>query len=89
MIIGQAIPTNDEWKKTKYKYMLEILRQKVIASPKYKEFLLSTLTKIYIENTCHPYWGRGKNNCGKNMLGALHAKIRSEVVLSTKKLDEF
>ena len=79
MRLGQSIKTTKNWKITKAKYMLEILRAKLISSKTYRDFLLSTGSSLLVEDTGHFFGGKGKNNKGKNMMGVLHTIICSEL----------
>ena len=71
--------TPKNWKTTKARYMLEILRAKLHSNNTYRDFLLSMGSSLLIEDTGHNYWGKGKNNTGKNMMGVLHTILRSEL----------
>jgi len=77
MKIGGLIIGNPIWQDKKRDCMREILKFKLIDCETYRAALKESKDSVLIENTNHPFWGRGKSNLGKNNLGALHCEIRS------------
>ncbi len=65
MRIGQNIRTTDAWKRVKAQLMLEILIAKSKVYYNFRDNLTQSYPAILVENTCHPYWGKGKHNSGK------------------------
>ena len=83
MSIAKQIKPNQEWQTTKRYIMEEVLQAKAAQCNAYKDYLLLTERKSYIEDTAHLTWGRGKpNKPGNNLLGLLHEKIRGEVFVN-------
>ena len=80
MLIGNAIVTNSSWHTQKVQLMLSLLKKKKAADSNYRKCLIESWPAILVEDTCHNFWGRGKNNKGKNMLGVLHMVIRDELI---------
>ena len=79
MQLGQQIATSDKWKQNKILLMREILVAKFINCREYREFLDRSGSRLLIENTHHPFWGKGRNSDGSNNLGVLHCDIRSKL----------
>jgi ribA/ribD-fused uncharacterized protein len=70
---------NPNWSKIKVDRMYEILKVK-FSNPELKLKLLNTGNSIIIENSkSDSFWGIGKKEKGKNILGKLLMKIRSEI----------
>ena len=82
MFKGQQIVTTVKWKQIKWKFMLQILREKLKVSPEYMDFLLSSRHDVLVENTTNEYWGKGSEGRGRNMLGVLHTLLRGELFYS-------
>ena len=89
MYLGKSIKTNDSWKTQKAGLMTELVCLKKDTSKEYRDYLLSTTTAILVENTSHPYWGKGFNDKGLNILGVIHTEIRESLFrkLKTCKVD--
>jgi ribA/ribD-fused uncharacterized protein len=80
MSIGSNINKSQEWHGLKEMVMEEILQAKLKSCPEYREFLQTHKTSKLVENTEHPFWGRGTYaEEGQNKLGKLHMKLRSSV----------
>jgi len=80
MKIGRTIDTNSDWKKNKKDFMREILKFKLINSPRYREALIQSEDKPIVEDTTNEFWGRGKRNTGLNTLGQLHCELRLALI---------
>lgn len=79
--LGQSrkVPLRADWEKVKEAIMYHALTLK-FAKPKLKERLLGTGTRILIENSPYDtYWGIGRYHEGKNRLGELLMRLRSEL----------
>ena len=72
----------DDWDIKKVACMEAILRLKLKQFPELKYRLVETGTLRLVEDSDHPFWGRGPdpNRKGKNMLGKLWMKLRRELV---------
>ena len=80
-VISEAHITevSQEWHFVKVDYMEEILRAKIHQHKKVKSLLLETKGKDIIENSpTDMFWGIGTGE-GKNELGKLWMKLRSEL----------
>lgn len=84
LCIGQSIPTGKRWQINKYRVMTEIVLKKCDKSKSYRDYLMSSTTATLVENTSHPYWGRGRHNTGKNILGVIHSEIRESLLRQRK-----
>lgn len=72
------------WDDVKVNVMLDILRAKLKQHDYVREKLLATGERELIEDSWRDdYWGWGPNRDGKNMLGKLWMRVRSEQRLST------
>ena len=68
-----------DWHTVKVSYMEEILRAKIAQHEKVKSLLMETGTKEIIENSpTDAFWGIGSGD-GRNELGKLWMKLRSEL----------
>ena len=76
MQVGRMVPTSNHWDSNKNKLMLDLLQEKFLVSQTYRKAVLDSFPKLLVEDTNHPYWGRGKKNDGLNWMGTLHLKIR-------------
>lgn len=64
----------------KNKVMLKVLREKFKQHEILRQLLLSTENKLLVEHTEKDnYWGDAGDGSGKNMLGKLLMKVRSEI----------
>ena len=79
MTIGKTIKTGSYWNNNKADFMRFACAEKAKVSREYRDALLATTNQILVENTCHPFWGRGKDNKGENNLGVIHCEIRDEL----------
>jgi len=70
----------EDWEEVKDGIMLDALRLKFTQHSELKELLLSTGDEEIIEDSpIDSYWGCGSDGEGKNMLGKLLMKLRSEL----------
>lgn len=64
----------------KNRIMYRVIKEKINQHPKIKDILLNTENSVIREASPYDfYWGMGKNNTGKNMLGNIFMKIRDEL----------
>lgn len=76
----RSVPIRSDWDDVKVKGMLRILRLKAFQHESVVDCLKSTGTALLVEKSPTDYfWGCGKDNSGKNMLGRLWMQVRSEV----------
>ena len=83
MYIGRSITTDKTWKVKKYRIMTQVILLKSAKSKVYRDYLASSTNSVLVEDTTHQYWGRGKDNTGKNILGMIHAEIREGILNKT------
>lgn len=77
---SRFIHIRNDWNIFKDRVMYYAVKEKINQHPKIKDILLNTGNSIIREaNPCNFYWGMGKNNTGKNMLGNIFMKIRDEL----------
>lgn len=71
---------NPQWEQIKDDIMRVALKAKAEQHPDFREALLSTGNMILIENSpTDYYWGCGRDNTGKNMLGKLLMELRESL----------
>jgi len=76
----RSLPLRKDWEEVKNEIMYEALTAKFSQSKELKSILLATGNAILIEDSPKDYyWGCGKDNTGKNMLGRLLMKIRKQM----------
>lgn len=90
-VLGRNVDLRPDWEQVKDMIMLELLREK-FSIPEMKEKLLATGNAILIEgNTWHDqYWGdcvcqNHQSIPGKNMLGQLLMRVRTELQVGGEK----
>lgn len=72
------------WDSKKILVMENIIRAKALAHPYVREKLLETGNREIVEDSpVDSFWGRGPNSTGRNELGKIWMKIRSELILLT------
>lgn len=77
---NRKYPIRQDWESVKDEVMMTALRAKFTQHPKLGELLLSTGDEELIEDTTYDYyWGWGTNRNGKNMLGKLLVRLRTEL----------
>jgi predicted NAD-dependent protein-ADP-ribosyltransferase YbiA (DUF1768 family) len=76
----QDISPRHDWDAVRLSIMKKGLQAKFGQNDALKTLLLDTGTKHIVENSPRDdYWGIGKNNTGKNMLGKLLMEVRDEL----------
>lgn len=76
----RKVKIRQKWDNMKDNIMYEALVAKFTLHEDLKEILLDTGEKLLIEHTENDdYWGDGGNGKGKNKLGKLLMKVRSEL----------
>lgn len=69
-----------KWHESKVSIMEEILNAKVNQHEKVKRVLLETGNRIIIENSpTDSFWGIGPDGAGRNEVGKLYMKLRSQL----------
>jgi ribA/ribD-fused uncharacterized protein len=78
--VSRSVPIRSDWDSVKVKGMLRILRLKAFQHDSVVDCLKSTGNALLVEKSpTDYYWGCGKDNSGKNMLGKLWMQVRSEL----------
>ena len=78
----QCLPSDvidQQWLDKRSDVMRQILEVKAKQCLPFRDRLLKTGTRPLIEDTNHPYWARGINGKGQNMLGTLLELLRQKV----------
>lgn len=74
------LPLRADWKQVKDDVMRKAVLAKFVQNEDIKKVLLSTGKEIIIENTTNDYyWGCGKDERGKNMLGNILMEVREKL----------
>jgi N-glycosidase YbiA len=77
---GRQVRLRSDWEKVKDYVMLSAVRAKFEQNPQLKQLLVATGSAKLIEHTeSDAYWGDGGDGSGKNMLGQILEKVRSEL----------
>lgn len=78
-----------DWDEVKVPIMKEILRAKVYQHEYVRKKLLETGDRELIEDSWRDdFWGWGKNQDGKNILGKLWMEIREEIKINENKTND-
>lgn len=73
-------PLRSDWEKIKNEIMYKAVYEKFSQHPEIKNILLLTGNSTLIENTPYDsYWGSGKNEKGRNMLGQILMMVRDDL----------
>ena len=76
----RKVKIRPNWDNMKDNVMYEALKAKFTQHKELRELLLNTEDKVLIEHTENDsYWGDGGNGKGKNRLGKLLMKLRTEL----------
>ena len=87
--LGSKINKPQGWYDMKEGVMAEILDEKYVKCPEYRESLSKSLNADLIEDTSDDYWARGTYaKPGMNKLGKLHMKKRAATSTSEKPKDQ-
>lgn len=77
---SRSFPLRSDWERIKCDVMLECVRAKFTQHPDLRQRLLETGDAKLIEHTTRDsYWGDGGDGSGKNMLGKILMRVRSEL----------
>jgi predicted NAD-dependent protein-ADP-ribosyltransferase YbiA (DUF1768 family) len=79
MYKGRDITTRPTWYWLKAGYMMKLLYMKADQSPEFVDELLGTGDAFIVENTVHPFWGRGTDDYGLGVLGYLLMDLRADL----------
>ena len=74
--LGKSITPSHRWHRDKIGFMKLLLLAKYNQCPVFQKELKNTDRKILIEDTPNPFWGRGADDNGRNMLGVLLTELR-------------
>ena len=76
-IARNMLPKDDSsWLDVRVEIMFSILLEKFRQCTQYRNSLKAG--KLFVEDTCHQFWGRGKGN-GQNTLGCLHQQVKKNI----------
>lgn len=77
---SRQLPLREDWERVKDRVMYEAVLAKFSQNRECNEVLLATLDHTLTEHTGQDsYWGDGGDGSGKNMLGIILMKVRSEL----------
>ena len=80
MEIGKKVKSDNGWHNQKEDIMKEIITVKSQTCEEYVKCLKESKDATLIENTVHPFWGKGtESRPGKNKLGLIHMEIRFQL----------
>ena len=75
---GSKVITNDQWKENKAKVMEKIVLAKLTVCKEAQDTLLQSGSSEIVEDTGHPFWARGLDGNGQNMMGKILMTIRKK-----------
>ena len=70
-IADKKISPNPEWHKIMEKVMEHITLIRILNDPDLRRFLINNRDFLLVEDTSNNYWARGRDHCGKNILGKI------------------
>ena len=73
--IGDNIRVYDNWMSIRERVMLDIQMDKYIGCISFRNDIHVNRNKFIVENTSDPFWGRGIDNTGLNVLGRIHMQL--------------
>lgn len=77
---SRKVPIRSDWEEVKDEIMYRVVLAKFSAHAELKALLLSTGEEEIVEQTTRDtYWGCGADGTGKNMLGKILMRVRSEL----------
>ena len=76
MTVGSKTRVNEEWRRVRTEVMRRILEAKCVQHERVRSYLDQTGSSRLIEDTPHPFWGRGRDGFGENMLGRMWMEVR-------------
>lgn len=77
---SRKVKLRPDWEKVKDSVMFDAVKAKFSQHAELKELLLSTENTKLVEHTVNDaYWGDGGNGKGRNMLGQILMKVRTEL----------
>ena len=77
--IGDSISKTSQWEDIMQGAMYQILKAKSRQCPQFVKALVNSKNRPLVEDTPNPYWGRGPEGKGLNMLGRLLTTLRAEL----------
>jgi len=87
---ARGISMRKDWEKVKDSVMYKVVKAKLEQHPQVKKILLSTGKCIIREaSPTDYYWGIGKDNSGKNMLGITYMKLRDEYMGVKRTIEDY
>jgi hypothetical protein len=82
MHLRLGVQIRKDWDQVKEQVMYKVLKIKFHQHPDLKYILLGTGNKTIVEDSPFDYfWGCGKNRTGKNRLGCILMRLRTEFKL--------
>jgi N-glycosidase YbiA len=78
--LGQKVSIRSDWDNIKYSVMKDCVKAKFIQNATILQKLAETGSEDIVEDSpIDYYWGCGKDNSGKNMLGKILVEVREEL----------
>ena len=78
--MGKHVKIKNDWESKRLLYMWKGLGAKFTQNEYLKKYLLDTGDAELIEDSPYdPFWGRGKDRNGKNMMGKMLMELRKEL----------
>lgn len=78
--LGKKCELRPDWEINKVAVMYQVVREKALQCPQFRQELLDTGDAELEENSpFDPYWGIGRDGSGRNMLGEILMDVRQEI----------
>jgi N-glycosidase YbiA len=79
-LLGQKVTMRPDWDQVKYQVMYECCMAKFLQHKDLRDQLIATGDEELVENSpVDYYWGCGADGSGKNMLGKVLMRVRTEL----------
>ena len=79
MNLGSKVKSNEEWQTQKAKVMESVIHAKLSVCKDARDSLLKSGNSEIIEDTGHPFWARGQDGKGLNMMGKILMMFRRKM----------
>ena len=79
MQLGSKVNSSDEWHSNKTKVMENVIQAKLRVCKDARDTLINSGNTEIVEDTDHPFWARGSDNNGQNMMGKILMMFRTKM----------
>ena len=79
MRLGSKVRTNEDWQTHKAQVMESVIQAKLAICKEARDALLKSGSSQIVEDTNHPFWARGQEGNGFNMMGQILTMFRRKM----------